>query len=118
MTTLQVPLMSRNNDTARSVHIGANALTVGLFLWQARLLPVPLPLLCRSARSWTVFRVSFVPPPPCTTALARLPLRRRCSWHCALGRVAHQRCIWPAVCTGRAVVCYPTWGQEQAPKQH
>lgn len=29
-----VPLMSRNNDTARSVHIGANALSVGLFLWQ------------------------------------------------------------------------------------
>jgi hypothetical protein len=29
-----VPLMSRNNDTARYVHIGANALTVALFVWQ------------------------------------------------------------------------------------
>jgi hypothetical protein len=29
-----VPLMSRNNDTARNVHIGANVLSTGLFLWQ------------------------------------------------------------------------------------
>lgn len=32
----QVPLMSRNNDTARSIHIGSNALNVALFLWQVR----------------------------------------------------------------------------------
>ena len=30
----QVPLMSRNNDTARNVHIGANVVSTGLFLWQ------------------------------------------------------------------------------------
>lgn len=29
-----VPLMSRNNDTARNVHIGANVVSTGLFLWQ------------------------------------------------------------------------------------
>ena len=26
--------MSRNNDTARNVHIGANVVSTGLFLWQ------------------------------------------------------------------------------------
>lgn len=31
---VQVPLMSRNNDTARNVHISANVLSTGLFLWQ------------------------------------------------------------------------------------
>jgi hypothetical protein len=29
-----VPSMQKGNDTARSVHIGLNAVNVGLFLWQ------------------------------------------------------------------------------------
>lgn len=29
--------MSRNNDTARNVHIGANVISTGLFLWQVGL---------------------------------------------------------------------------------
>ena len=29
-----VPAMSKGNDTARSVHIAANTLNVGLFAWQ------------------------------------------------------------------------------------
>jgi hypothetical protein len=29
-----VPAMQKGNDTARSVHIGLNAVNVGLFLWQ------------------------------------------------------------------------------------
>lgn len=33
--------MSRNNDTARNVHIGANVVSTGLFLWQVGWLPDP-----------------------------------------------------------------------------
>lgn len=31
---MQVPLMSRNNDFARNVHISANVVNTGLFVWQ------------------------------------------------------------------------------------
>lgn len=32
-----VPYMQKGNDTARSVHIAANTINLGLFAWQARL---------------------------------------------------------------------------------
>jgi len=35
-----VPYMQKGNDTARSVHIAANTINLGLFAWQAR------PVLC------------------------------------------------------------------------
>ena len=35
-----VPYMQKGNDTARSVHIAANTINLGLFAWQAR------PALC------------------------------------------------------------------------
>ena len=31
-----VPYMQKGNDTARSVHIAANTINLGLFAWQAR----------------------------------------------------------------------------------
>ena len=66
-----VPLMSRGNDTARSVHIGANALTVALFLWQASLGS----LLCRCPHGFHLFLVppAALAPPKSCLALQILP---------------------------------------------
>ena len=35
-----VPYMQKGNDTARSVHIAANTINLGLFAWQARADPL------------------------------------------------------------------------------
>ena len=54
--------MSRNNDTARNVHIAANVVNTGLFVWQARATPrthqrplQPLPVTLQSCYPCSVF---------------------------------------------------------------